>query len=208
MRPLFLYFLLLSLSVACVENTPYTTQQLGGPEKKQLILNDCREIAKHGDMIEHFELIDRNTKELLALLGAKNPFSQEARIHELVDELKMSSKSAMELARPEWTKEKWSSILGWSFFPEPKPGNWFIYQVKVHSVYLMGENRNDLIPHLEYTERGGWLYVSFQRYLSSLELCQLQKTLMVVFEIKFQSGKRTRTYLYNLYANSIAEGNL
>lgn len=70
MRELLTHLLLLSFIGACVQNTPYTTQQLGGPEKRQLILAECRAIAQQGDMLEHLALIDRNSKELLSLLEA------------------------------------------------------------------------------------------------------------------------------------------
>lgn len=202
---LFLFFFIL---VGCVQNSPHSYLQLGGTERQELIKQDCKDISAHGSILDHLEGISRSTEEVLTLLETKNPLLYQHRIEELASVIKTKAAMVHELSKPEWTDSKWVTRLGWFFFPDPRPGNWQIKDIKVETVYLLGERRDDLAAKVEFWERLGWINVNMERHASSLELCQLQKTLMVVFKVTLTSGKRERTYFYNLYINPTPKGEL
>lgn len=187
--------------VGCVQNIPNSYLQLGGSERGELIDQECKEISLYGNILDHLKIISQSTDEILSLLHTKNPLIYQNRITELADTVKLKAALAHELSRPEWTNAKWFTRLGWSFFPDPIPGKWAIKNIQVETIYLIGDKRDDLSSKIEFWERNGWIYVNLERQVSSLEICQLQKTMMVVFKVKLAFGKKERSYFYNLYIN-------
>ncbi len=207
MKTLLALMILASL-MSCVQNNAHSYLQLGGIKKRELIRLDCRGIEAHGNIKQHLDIISQSTEEVLSLLESKNPLLYQQRISELAEIVKMKASLVHELSRVEWTDAKWFTRLGWSFFPDPRPGNWLIENIQVENVYLMGDKRDDLVAKVEFWEKHGWIYVNLERYASSLEICQLQKTMMVVLKVTLTSGKKERTYFYNLYFNPTPGGEL
>jgi hypothetical protein len=145
-------------------------------------------------------------------------------LENLVNEVSEKSKSVILLSKADWVSDKWDYGISWvlrrdSFHDQllKKIGsNFEIVSTKLIDVYYNGEKRNDLAEHITTTVETGTVdrlesngiitpvtqtysvNVDYKSRGSSLELCQLQRTMMIILEVEYKNKAMIDKRYFNL----------
>jgi hypothetical protein len=191
----------------CIKNKTERNVVFNIDEAELNVLNSqCMEMESHGDIMVLFKDISRHTSSILKAL--ENPTSKSQQlIHALAIQINNKSKLVSELSKTEWTTEKWDHEVVWRIdeadfkktFGTHFQGGFEILNSSIKDVYFMGEQRDDLKDRLEIVKEGNLVLIKYKSKASSLEICQLEKTLIIVSEIKFRNIRQIQTHYFTLY---------
>lgn len=203
MKTLSLKLMLLLIFAGCLRTKP---QQSISPKVSASALENihhaCEEIKSTGDLVKLLTLIDKDMQNLMHVLNRENlgaPEEHEAT--ELADEIQKNSALVKKLSQENWSNPEVGNEINWEIsnadFPL-LPGEVRITDAKVHKIYFMGEEREDLLSKVTIDPTANRLKVSFEQDATILEFCQLNKTLMVVVEVKYRNLWKTRSKFFGL----------
>jgi predicted Fe-S protein YdhL (DUF1289 family) len=179
-------------------------------DQKVELLNDCQEMEQDGDMLEVIKEIKRDTLRIFNLLEKENPEEHTQMVTLLTDRLTENAKRAISLSRTEWTDSKWEYETVWSLGERDFKtilGRFYkddlkILRQKIHSIYLMGQERGDLKPSVSILNQRDSLEIKYSGTASSLEACQLQRAFGIFLEVRFSDSKFIHTRYFNLIIDS------
>lgn len=201
-------FLWIFILVGCVRHKAEVQISKGNnAEEEQTISQHCSEIESQGDIFELLRLIKLNTDEVFGILERGNSLDQGEELSLLAKDIQEKSDKVIFLSRSEWTINQWEEKITWeldrrdfkSVLGKLFAGGFEILEPTIHSVYYQGQERNDLKEKLQLQSDSGSIVVTYHNRSSSLELCQLQKTMMIILEVKFRNLKWITTRYFNLY---------
>lgn len=166
----------------------------------------CEEINAHGDILQLLQEIKSDTKEALRILEMPGKGAR-IELSSLAASISEKSQRISHLSKEEWTTERWKHEVVWRIDEEDftrSVGTFFenglsILEAKIDSTYLMGQKRDDLISKFSIEKEGNLVLIKYRSLASSLELCQLQKTLLVVLDIYVRRVKAKRHHFFSLY---------
>lgn len=175
-------------------------------EEKEILQKECTEINSQGDIMKLLAEIKRDTNEVIGILEGDNLEAEESRIEILADRIDQKTKLVLSLSRDSWVKERWDFEVKWLLDREDFKDLWGshlkngfqITRAKLQDAYLMGEKRSDLLDHVRLTRRGSRVEIFYQNRGSSLEICQLQKTLMIMAEVNYRNITNKNVRYFNL----------
>ncbi len=176
------FFLLVSGCVRPKANTPKIQE-----------IEECKEIDETGDMRKLLSDIRKDVDEVLRLLEQPSVKTNE-QVHILAQEVAHKSTKVQFLSKPEWTTPKWDHEIQWDLTLNSN-----LTSAKVVEVYFMGTKRTDLISHFELDIRQNNVSVSYRNQASSLEICQLEESYVVILEVKSRGRIKTKRSLFSLY---------
>lgn len=208
------FILMFLLLTGCLKSRSETNASFEvSQDDLRVLKNHCEEIKQNGDILELLKAIKLNVDEVFRILDKENPDQYVGQISILTGKVSELSKKVISLARDEWTISLWQHQIYWNITPIDF-GNRYMnmgFAMKssfIHSIYLQGEKRDDLknLVNLDTTQKK--LTATYMGQGSSLELCQLQKTMVIIVGVKFKALGITRTQYFNLYVKNELTRNL
>lgn len=178
--------------------------------EKDKLFTVCNEINAQGDIQRLLFEIKKKTREAIVLLGDGEDIPKKSdRIEEIALSVDEMTKKVISLSRTEWVSDQWNYEVSWSIDKndfDDLLGTRFsrgfeISDTKLHDIIYMGEKRNDLAPNISWTQNGNVIELKYKNSGTSLELCQLHKTLMILIEVKYRHIKNKNVRFFNLTLN-------
>jgi hypothetical protein len=175
------------------------------PSELIVLKAHCEEINSHGDILLLLQEIKRDSKEVLQILEVPGKGAR-AELSELAARISENSRRISHLSKSEWTTERWQQEVVWRIDEEDfskSIGTYFdngfsILNASIESLYLMGLPRDDLNSKFSIEHEGNVVLVKYKSLGSSLELCQLQKTLIVILDVYTRSVKARKHQYFSL----------
>lgn len=202
-RLLFLGILILNTSACLKTKTEQqSTYSLAAGENLELS-QKCEEMYSKGDLMLLLETIKKNTDRIFYLLGQKNIIRNEPEISALADKVSFDTSKVKEISKPEWTNNKFERHISWRIDQSDfdvlniQTGVRFS-KVNLIGVYLTGNKRSDLEKNISFSKYKNRIEINYSSKASALELCQLEKTLMVVIEVSNKNMLRNVVRYFNL----------
>ncbi len=175
------------------------------PKEKETLTKQCREMNSYGDIMQLLAEINAETKEVLRLLEAEDMRQNEARITELADSIDKKSYAVISLSREEWIERKWNFEAKWVINKQDFKDvlgthiNQFeITGVDLQKIFFHGEEREDLRDNVKVVEGDNEIRISYKNKGSSLELCQLNKTMMILLDVNYRNVVNRNHRYFNL----------
>lgn len=208
LRLLFLGVVGLSLSACLKAKTEtHSSYNLSAKDKAEL-RNECTEMFKNGDINSLLNTIKMNRNQIMRLLELENFIDYEKEISRLADSISEACDKVKALGKPEWNFSKFDRKISWTVDQKDfknvfkiNTESFSFDDVKVLGISLSGQKRTDLEKNISMLNRGDYLQISYTNKASALELCQLEKTLMIVLEVKHDGFIKTYTRYFNLIIN-------
>ena len=202
-----IFILALFLICSCIKNKSENSIQLHFSEiDQEKLAQDCRAIAKQGNILTLLSEIKSDTRTIFQLLESSNPNDFKDRIILLADGISEKSKKVIRLAPPEWTVEQWDYEINWEitrddligFLGTPFKKRSKIIDYQLDSVFFMGEERNDLKDKVFLVQDKESLKISYKNLASSLDFCQLKESLTLLLKVRFKNLKKINSRFFNL----------
>lgn len=206
MKKIILLFFLSS----CISNKAEWSSRFGQDTSENAqIKTTCQEIEKTGDIFSLLEEIKFLTNDILQIIDSDHPENQYNEVARLSAEVHSRTKKVLQLSQSEWTHAKWNYQVSWLInrFDFKKslgthlPNGFELIGADIQDLYFQGEKRADLKEKLKISLVEQEFIVEYENIGSSLELCQLYKTMMIVIAINYRNLNGYKTRYFNLYLN-------
>lgn len=183
----------------CIKNKPERNISFDMSQSEyEDLKKECAEISSNGDILVLLNEIKKDTRKIFKLLGVPNPTESKEEITILADGIADKSQKVITLSKHEWTMDRWKHEIKWRIDEGDFKKRSQILDQKVDSIYFMGEQRDDLKDKIFILKNGNNLMISLKKPGSALEICQLQKTLNIIVEVKLKSIKSIKKRYFNL----------
>lgn len=205
--------LLLMLLTSCLRYKNLSFARVDASQEVLTTLkSSCKSLTKDYDVADQIKEIKRNFGQIMSYLRSEDPTSFEDEITGLATEIKESSRHIAQMVAPEWSTPRWKYHYSWKLTKRdfrPNVGSYFprgvkITHVEVVGVYLFGDKRDDLKEHIQIMQKKRSFEVNLHHLASSLDLCQLNRTLIITVKARFKSLKMNKTKHFNLYVSKEA----
>lgn len=175
------------------------------PEEIKVLEGHCSDINANGDILQLLREIKHETSEALSIM--ENPGKgARIRLGELSDSISLKSEKITNLSKPEWTTERWNHEVIWRLGERDFKGlgtrvrNGFqLLGAEIDSLYFMGQKNAHLAEKVTIVQGESDLEIKFKGMASSLELCQLQKTMFIVLDVNTRSLGNERHQYFSLF---------
>lgn len=172
------------------------SQRVAFPITQELLLADeCYAINEIGEIKVVLAELNEFSKELTDLELSKNPDAYLERVQELRALILERVRLAKKLLKEDWTNGKWVVETNWKITSEglikakSELADIFIKmeEFELTGLELGGIERSDLYPLIEIQtpEAKNEMEITLIREASTLELCQMNSSLMVKGKLKF-----------------------
>jgi hypothetical protein len=205
MKILLLCLFVTMMSCHKVVKEKQLTFNLNEAEKKALDL-ECAEINSTGDIFKLLAEIKSETKEALKIIEGENLSREEERVTRIAESINRKAEMVLNLSKPEWTHERWSYEASWVLNREDfndllgthvKKG-FEITNVQMQDIYFLGEKKNELLTNITIDKKYNKVTINYKNTGSSLELCQLHKTLMIFMKVDYRNIVNDNKRFFNL----------
>jgi hypothetical protein len=192
--------------------------------KRSELISQCNEIDSEGNIFELLKEIKGETDDALSILSTENLIVKRPDIEEIASSINDKSNAVISLSKNEWVTRKWDTEISWSLkrfnFDDILVNNikdrFEIISAKLVDVYYLGEKRNDLIDYItisvthddfQIKDKSGQTIIKPENYMvninykntaSSLELCQLHQTMMIIVEVEYRNKLMKNKSVFNL----------
>lgn len=165
----------------------------------------CTAMKTEGNILNLLSKIKQDTDQILNLLKQENVTKEEKQISLLAKRISFNAKKVRSLSQDDWTDSKYDHEIQWdityddfhdllSFYT----GTFEILDFDIRGIYLLGEERQDLKDSTRVVYDNDGIHLTYKNKASSLELCQLEETLMIVVEVKYNALVNEKTRYFNL----------
>jgi hypothetical protein len=161
---------------------------------------DCKEISNEGSLLHLLSSLKDSHDEILNLVGRPNPIQEEYRVRELANSIKETGERITSLVKPDWTTTMWAQTIAWNLDQKE------FKNVKVHSVYSMGQEVKMYHDEILLHKDGGKIIITLNHVGSSLEICQLQKTFLIMLEVQVKNIHWVKKKFLGLTINNSTVG--
>lgn len=175
-------------------------------EDEKIVSDICFQVTQTGDLWALITRIKAHSREVLSLLSSKNVKSEEKRIAFLADEISSDTKKVQSLSRVEWNTPLYPREIVWKIdetdFPDliaVRLKKFNITSVTIKELYVHGERRDDFMNQVKINEASGAYEVRYSNVATGLELCELDKTLVLVVEVQFRNLLIQDSRIFSLY---------
>lgn len=176
------------------------------PEELKTLNAQCQEIKTEGDIYELLRSIKMETNRAFALLDEENPQEHADEVATIAESINQKTKRVLNLSKTEWTNSNWNHLVSWRINSEDfkdligtKFNKGFsILNAEIESVSIHGKKRNDLISKINLHKKYNLIDVNYENKSSSLDICQLEKTLVVTLRVDYRNIKNQSTRYFNL----------
>ncbi len=175
------------------------SQRFSMTKSQELTLaKECEEMNSYGKISALMSDLNSKAEELAAMRIAHDPHAYQNRISELESEIRQTVKAAKAILRPEWSEMKWPYRATWNlavrnFSDIDQQIIEYAFEMtdfELASIQLGGIEREDLYPLLKVTADKENISITLEKKASSLELCQLQSTLMITGQTTFRFNNK------------------
>lgn len=196
---------MLNLSGCLKTKTEYQSQLQLTELERQELAQACSDISAQGNIFDLLAKIKESTKSVLELVEAEDPQKHINEITLLADDISVMTKKVQSLGRTEWNEDKYIQSVTWTIDKKDFKDlvsarvGWFgIYDYDVKAIYLMGERRDDLKSKFRFKDVQDGFSLTYLDKISSLNYCQLEKTLMIVVEVRYYNMMLKGSRYFNL----------
>lgn len=174
-------------------------------DDKKALMQDCSDMKAQGNIFELLSSIKKDTDRVLVLLSDEKLNTNEEEIRNLANRISENSKKVESLSSENWSTARFNQDIKWDIdvydFRDligPHMREFKIRDFEITGVYLMGGKRDDLLEDITATSDEDGIHISYRNKVSSLEVCELQRTLMIVVEVRYQNVLLKGTRYFNL----------
>lgn len=177
--------------------------------EKNALMADCKEINSSGNIMTLLSEIKSLTDEAVLILEGEDLIKKEERIRNLAEAIDKKTKQVLTLSKSEWSSMRWGYEVKWVLDRQDfddllgahfKKG-FAITKAKVQGVSFLGEKRDDLIGEVLMSKKADKIVVSYKNTGSSLELCQLNRTMMIFMKLNYRNITNNNERYFNLKIN-------
>ena len=152
------------------------------PLEYKILQDHCEEINSHGDILKLLQEIKIDVQEVLSLMENPGKVTRN-QISHLAEEIARKSQKVRSLSKSEWTTQRWDHEIVWRIDDQDFRNNFSLIEANLESIYFMGQERNDLTGKVKIIQERKLALVKYRSLGSSLEICQLQKTLILLMNV-------------------------
>lgn len=196
-----LVILLLLICVSCVKNRSQNKLfPMLRPGGIHTIDKECKKINSTGDLEVELIELEKHNQSVLRIISEGLDENDAHELSVLAENIEHHSGKIIELSKTEWTRINLKYNMEWKL-TEADFGKNLIYDFKLTKIFLQGKERPDLMKEIFYRQLKDNNIVEVKSTLmgSLLDYCQLNKTLMIVFEYKQKHFGEEVTKLMNLH---------
>lgn len=212
MKPkFFIVALTLLMTLSGCYKTKVETQAklIMNEDEQEHLFNECKVINKSGDILNLLSEIKHETDDVFKLLEGDDILSSQNKVKELASSIDKKSKAVIFLSNTDWVSSIWNYEKVWEINNDDfndtigahVKNGFTITNSIIQKVYFMGEERSDLLDKIIMKREGNNIQISYKNIGSSLELCQLQKTLMILVEVSYRNITNRNHRFFNLTLN-------
>ncbi len=199
--------LLCLLFTGCIRNIDKQAYELTLTQADEDALwKSCREIDQIGNLSEYMRLIKLETDLMLELIDNLEIHDSAAEVIELNDSIAENINEARKLIDVSYTTPQWQYQVKWrvdrkdfkGLIGNYLPKGFKIQSIRPVTARLFGEEADHLLSGLKYAQKGKSIEFTYAGLGSSLEICQLQKTRMIVVEVSYRNVVNHNKRIFNL----------
>ena len=203
----FLLLLILIFTASCYRVTKVTQRDLFlDPAEKVSLTAQCREINSSGNILELLAEIKNETKVAFAILEHGDVEDQAIKLEKIANSVEKKAAIVMSLSKTEWTTEMWNYEAQWTvnkndftgLIDPPVEIGFKITDFEIQDIFFAGVRRSDLINKFSIHGNRREVVVSYKAQGTSLELCQMNRTLMVILKAKYKNFANNSQRYFNL----------
>ncbi|PJB53060.1 MAG: hypothetical protein CO099_09190 [Bdellovibrio sp. CG_4_9_14_3_um_filter_39_7] len=188
--------LLLPLAFSCVKNIDKSAMSINTNDEERVeLLQHCEELESKGDILGQLNDIKQLMGDLFDLLEdlkADDDFTEAIKISKRINLLITEVQSKLE---PQFTTARWNYEVQWKIDRtdfNDLLGAQFQRGFKItkfipKSATFLGRENDEMLGKLKIRQDGNRLFFTFESIGSSLELCQLNRTRMMVIEVHYKN---------------------
>jgi len=201
------FIFILSLIFSCVKNVDKSALSIKTNDAEKLeLLQHCEDLESQGDILYQLTDIKQLMGDLFDLLEdlkADDDFTEAIRISKRINQLILAVQSKLE---PQYTTARWNYEVQWKIdrtdfndlLGAQFQRGFRITKFKAKSASFLGRKNNEMLKNLKIKQDGNRLFFSFESVGSSLELCQLNRTRMIVVEVHYKNLVNNNFRRFNL----------
>lgn len=174
------------------------------PQQEIEVNGICSDMLLDGNILSLLQNIKTTTDHVLNLIES-DPTHNRDKISKLANEITSDTEKVKSLSRPEWTETKYDHVLGWLIddrdfndSAETHLNQFKLIGAELINIYFMGQIRNDLKSKLLLNFDPSGIQIQFRNKTSAMDLCQLEKTLMIVVKVKSKRLFSKNSRYFNL----------
>lgn len=179
------------------------------PEDKKTLMQQCEEMKSYGNIMQLLAEIKADKDEVLKLLEAEDMREHSEKISGLASDIHEKSEAIIALSKGEWVDPKWEFEVNWvidnddfkDVLGSHLKKTFEIKDTLIQKIFFNGQLRSDLMKNISLVEARNKVIVNYRNRGSSLELCQLHKTLMVLVNVKYRNITNRNNRYFNLTLN-------
>lgn len=193
---------------SCVKNVDKYSHRLILNKDDQTILNkQCHEIEQIGDLSEYLRFIKQETNKMFQLIDEMDDeIDNTEKIIVISEKISEAVEKARALIGEDYTAPRWNYEVKWQinqkdfkkFIGNYLPNGLEVTKIKPISASLFGERNDELLKGLRYKFAKKNVDFSYKNKGSSLEICQLQKTRMLLVEVHYRHTIGNNKRFFNL----------
>ena len=191
------------ISVSCIRNVEQTSMRpfLMNGEHSQMVANECVKISETGNIFELLGLIKSDMKTALMILEKPGKGAEE-QLGVIANRIEVNADKVITLGQPGGNDPYVRHSIQWklddSHFGSK---NLYVFDPKIQKVFFQGKERPDLERRVSVKQKGNDFLIEYINMGTLLEYCQLNETLMIVFEINHGSFRNPKSLFFNLNVN-------
>lgn len=205
--------LLISLFLSLTLSSCYKVQKMNNHD---LILSHdlsaslkqaCGEIRAQGDIMKLMKEIKIETERALHLLENSDLVESEKKLRKLSESIEKKAYLVTSLAKKEWVTPIYDYTAVWAIEAKDlsdlsgshfKKGLEFL-DIQLKGISFSGVSRDDLLSNVNlFWEHDQLIKIEYKEKATALEMCQLNKSLMIIVDLKYRNIVNVNNRLFNL----------
>ena len=161
------------------------------PSAEIQLKNDCQSMNEISDIKELLSQIHLKSDLAIKLSSVPDPRQHLKEIDILGEEIHKYALQVESLLKPEWTDSKWQYQARWSItnhdLSTAHIGKLLkVKNIKIQNVVLEGVARPDLMKAVRVKTNPNLIEIGILKTANSLEICQMQKTFVIVLSVQYR----------------------
>lgn len=161
------------------------------PDAEIQLRMDCQRMNEISDIKELLNQIHLKSNLALKLSSEPDPTQHLKEIDILGAEIHKYALQVESLLKPDWTDSKWQYQARWSItnhdLATAHIGKLLkVKNIKIQNVVLEGVARPDLMNAVRVKANSNIIEIGILKTANSLEICQMQKTFVIVLSVQYR----------------------
>jgi Zn-dependent M32 family carboxypeptidase len=171
-------------------------------QQQQAELSDsCEALQQLGSVKSLLQKIKSDMSRIHKMMDEPDLQSIEKDVRRLAKRVHENSVTLIQIIDSDFSKVTLTQKIRWSVKAEKS--HWQIHRAWVEKAYNWSGPAPEILQSLEINSGDHSVEVTLERPASLVEVCQLQKTLVLFLNLEFKSGQRIQVAQYRLDARDV-----